>query len=110
MRRWAGVTAIGGVALAAAVLPVRGTLAWGPEGHRVIALLADHLLQQNDPAAHAKLVALLATDKGNKLTKNDVAGEATWADVLRDKSEEARDATSAWHSTRLNRDNPDLRT
>ena len=107
MRRWSGVAAIGGVALVAMLLPGRAALAWGPEGHRVIALLADRLLQQSDQAAQAKLAALLATDKGNKLTKNDIAGEAVWADVLREKSEEARDATSAWHSTRLNRDNPD---
>jgi len=51
---------------------------------------------------------LLATDKGSRLTKNDIASEATWADVLREKSEEARSATGAWHSTRFSSDNPDL--
>jgi len=57
----------------------------------------------------AKVQALLATDKGSKLTKNDIASEALWADVLRDKSEEARRATAAWHSARLRPDNPDLK-
>ena len=53
--------------------------------------------------------ALLASDKGNRLTKNDIAAEATWADVLRDKSPEARLATSAWHSSAsFKPDNPDL--
>jgi hypothetical protein len=90
------------------LLPARAALAWGPEAHRVIALIADQVLKRNDPAAHAKVVALLAGDKEDRLTKNDIASEATWADVLREKSEEARTATTAWHVTRLRPDNPDL--
>src|SRR4029077_14766411 len=31
-----------------------------------------------------------------------------WADVLRDKSEEARVATSPWHAVRLSGDTPNL--
>jgi hypothetical protein len=108
MGRWVRPVAIAGAALLATLAPADKSLAWGPEGHRVIALLADHLLQQSDPAARAKVVALLAADKANKLTKTDIASEATWADVLRDKSEEARDATSSWHATRLKPDNPNL--
>src|SRR5207302_7253027 len=103
-----GPLAIAAMALAALLLPTRIALAWEPEGHRVIALLADHLLQQSDPAARGKIIALLASDKANKLTKTDIASEATWADVLREKSEEARDATSSWHATRLKADNPNL--
>jgi hypothetical protein len=108
MRRLIRPALCGTAAFAVLLLVPRAGLAWGPEGHRVIALLADHLLQQSDPAARGKVAALLATDKGNKLTKNDIASEATWADVLRDKSEEARDATSAWHATRFKADNPNL--
>ncbi len=108
MRRWIGPLAGIGAAFGALLLLPSSALAWGPEGHRVVALLADRLLQQSDPGARAKLQALLATDKASKLTKNDIASEALWADVLRDKSEEARDATSNWHSTRLNANNPDL--
>ena len=66
------------------------------------------MLQQTDPAARAKVQAVLAADKDNRLTKNDIAWQATWADVLRDKSQEARLGTSAWHAVRFKPDNPDL--
>src|SRR5260370_27016252 len=108
MRRWIGPMGVIGVALAALLLPMRASLAWGPEGHRVIALIADRLLQQSDPGVRAKILAILATDKGSRLTKNDIASEATWADVLRDKSEEARTATGPWHAVRLSGDTPNL--
>jgi hypothetical protein len=97
------------VAVAAiALLPARAAFAWGPEGHRVVALIADRLLQQSDPEARAKVQALLAGDKDNRLTKSDIAAEATWADALRDKSPEARLGTSAWHAVRFKPDNPDI--
>lgn len=96
------------VAAALSILAPRAGLAWGPEGHRVIALVADNLLHQSDPAVRDKIVALLKTDKSDRLTKGDIADEATWADVLREKSEEARDATAPWHMTRLKPDKPDL--
>jgi hypothetical protein len=97
------------VAVAAiALLPARAAFAWGPEGHRVVALIADRLLQQSDPEARAKVQALLAGDKDNRLTKSDIASEATWADVLRDKSPEARLGTSTWHAVRFKPDNPDI--
>ena len=94
MRRWFGavpIVAAAGIAL----LPLRSGLAWGLEGHRIVALVADRLLQQNDAEVRAKVQAVLAADKDNRLTKNDIASEATWADVLRDKSPEARLGTSA---------------
>jgi hypothetical protein len=105
MRRWIGPVSVVAAGLAALLLPLRAGLAWGPEGHRAIALIAE---RQSDPAVRAKILAILATDKGSRLTKNDIASEATWADVLRDKSEEARSATGAWHATRFKPDNPDL--
>jgi len=108
MGRWIGPVGVIAAAVAALLLPMRASLAWGPEGHRVIALIADRALQQSDPGVRAKILAILATDKGKGLTKNDIASEATWADVLREKSEEARSATGAWHSTRFTPDNPDL--
>jgi hypothetical protein len=92
----------------ATLLPSAESQAWGPEAHRAIALIADKVLQQNDPAARQKMQALLASDKENRLTKTDIASEATWADVLREKSEEARFATSNWHAVRLRPDSPDL--
>ena len=83
-------------------------LAWSQDAHRTIALIADRLLQQGDPAARNKIRGLLATDKENHLTKSDIASEATWASVLTEKSEEARVATTDWHMARLKADNPDL--
>jgi hypothetical protein len=105
MRRWIGSVGVTAAAVAALLLPLRASLAWGPEAHRAIALIAE---RQSDPAVRAKILAILATDKGSRLTKNDIASEALWADVLREKSEEARSATGAWHATRFKPDNPDL--
>lgn len=107
MRPFRLVAAIG-LAFAALLLPIREGQAWGPEGHRTIALIADKVLQQSDAAARGKVQALLATDKDSRLTKNDIASEAIWADVLRDKSQEARVATSNWHAVRLRADSPEL--
>jgi len=97
-----------GAAVAALLLPMRTSLAWGPQGHRVIALIADRVLQQSDAGLRAKVLALLASDKGDRLAKPDIASQAIWADVLREKSEEARGATTPWHSARLKPDSPDL--
>src|SRR5690349_17509514 len=65
---------------------------WGSEGHMIVALVADRLLQAQDASAHKKLVELLATDKSSTWTKADIASEATWADVLLEKSPEGRAA------------------
>jgi hypothetical protein len=82
--------------------------AWGPEGDRIVALVADRLLQAHDPAVQKRVVAILATDKDNSWTKTDIAGEATWADVLMDKSQEGRAATAQWHYVKLDAASPDL--
>jgi hypothetical protein len=81
---------------------------WGREGQMVVALVADRLLQARDAAAHKKLGELLATDKSNTWTKTDIASEATWADVLLEKSPEGRAATAKWHYVKLDPANPDL--
>jgi len=83
--------------------------AWGGEGHRIIALVADRLLQIQDPPVQKKIAGILATDKSNSWTKTDIASEATWADALREKSPEGRVATSKWHYVKLDSDNPDLK-
>ena len=82
--------------------------AWGPEGDRIVALVADQLLQAHDPAVQKKIAAILATDKDNSWTKTDIAGEATWADVMMDKSPEGRAATAQWHYVKLDAAGPDL--
>src|SRR5947199_8290221 len=81
---------------------------WGPEGHMIVALVADRLLQSGNASAHKKLAELLATDKSNIWTKTDIASEATWADVLLEKSPEGRAATAKWHYVKLDATNPDL--
>jgi S1/P1 Nuclease len=88
--------------------PVEGW-AWTDQGHRIIALVADRLLQAQDPATEKKVAAILATDKSNDWTKTDIASEATWADALREKSPEGRAATSKWHYVKLDADHPDLK-
>jgi hypothetical protein len=82
--------------------------AWGGEAHKIIALLADRLLQKGDPPIEAKVAEILATDKSDTWTTTDIAGEAIWADALREKSPEGRVATSKWHYVKLDPENPDL--
>src|SRR6516225_2717402 len=84
------------------------TWAWSGEGHRIIALVANQLLQTQDPPVQKKIADILATDKSNDWTKTDIASEATWADALREKSPEGRAATSKWHYVKLDPRNPDL--
>src|SRR5260370_2595764 len=87
----------GWLAFALIVLLPQPGWAWGHEGHRIIALIADRMLQSQDAAARGKVREILATDTANELTKTDIASEATWADVLREKSPEAGSATSQRH-------------
>jgi hypothetical protein len=71
--------------------------AWGDEAHGIVALVAERYL---DPAVHDQVMALLATDT-DKLTRHDIASEATWADHYRDsdaKTTKKRfNATYWWH-------------
>jgi S1/P1 Nuclease len=82
--------------------------AWGTEGHMIVALVAEQLLKTQESPVQAKLAELLASDKSNSWTKTDIAGEATWADALREKSPEGRFATTKWHYVKLDPNNPDL--
>jgi hypothetical protein len=82
--------------------------AWGGEAHKIIALLADRLLQTGDPPIQTKVAEILAADKSDTWTTTDIAGEAIWADTLREKSPEGRVATSKWHYVKFDPDNPDL--
>jgi hypothetical protein len=91
-----------------AMLAPRAGWAWGGEAHRVVALIADRLLAKEAPAVRAKVQQILASDTANELTKTDIASESTWADILLEKSPEARTATSEWHYARLDFAQPDL--
>jgi hypothetical protein len=96
------------LALIVLLLTPAESRAWSAEGHMIVALVADRLLQAQESRAQGKLAELLASDKSNSWTKTDIAGEATWADALRDKSPEGRAATTRWHYVKLDAANPDL--
>jgi hypothetical protein len=79
--------------------------AWGDEGHKVIALIAQSLLNRS---ARQQVDALLAADT-DSLTAHDIADEATWADKFRDSDRNgARRNTGQWHFVDLELDAPDL--
>ena len=69
-------------------------MAWGDEGHEIIALIAVHYMR---PQVLATVNAMLAADQGNDLTAHDIASEATWADKFRASSREAKAQTAQWH-------------
>ena len=82
--------------------------AWGDEGHKVIALIAEHYL---DPAVRAKVATLLAADT-DTLTAHDIPSEATWADKYRDSDRNTNkiryEATWRWHFVDIELAQPDL--
>jgi hypothetical protein len=67
-------------------------LAWGDEGHEIIALIAQAYLE---PSVGKAVSDLLAADT-DALTTHDIAGEATWADRIRDR-QSGRERTAHWH-------------
>lgn len=72
----------------------RPALAWGDEGHEIVALVAQSFLE---PDVRKRVAALLAADTSN-LTAHDIASEATWADKFRDANiDDSRDRTKQWH-------------
>ncbi len=86
------------LALAAAPVPA---LAWGPEGHEVVAAIARAELA---PAIRAKVDAILATDP-DTLTAPDMIARANWADAWRDGGHKE---TAAWHYVDIELDHPDV--
>jgi hypothetical protein len=82
--------------------------AWGDEGHRVVALIAERLM---NPAVRDRVAAMLASDP-DPLTAHDIGAEASWADKFRDSPDPAvrarYDATWRWHFVNLELDRPDL--
>jgi hypothetical protein len=80
-------------------------LAWGDEGHEVVALIA---LSRLDPVARKNLEALLAADT-DTLTAPTITAAATWADKFRDSDRDgARQNTRQWHFVDLELTGPDL--
>jgi nuclease S1 len=80
--------------------------AWGDDGHKTVALIAQQCLT---PTARKTVDALLASDT-DSLTAHDFASEATWADKYRDenKRHDHYQETQNWHFTDIELDNPDL--
>lgn len=84
---WLG-TAI--LSLSFAALAPTAALAWGAEGHQIIAAIAEARLT---PEARERLHAILAADT-DPLTPHDVMSEAVWADAYRGAGHKE---TAAWH-------------
>ena len=104
IRRVSGFTILAlGVALNLA--QPRNALAWGDEGHEVVALVAQSFLE---PEVRKRVSALLAADT-DSLTAHDIASEATWADKFRDANvNESREKTRQWHFVDVEITAPDL--
>ena len=79
------------VALMIAAAP-SSALAWGQEGHAIVAEIARQYLS---PKALSAVDALLAADAADTLTAPDMASRAAWADVWRNSHRE----TAPWHFT-----------
>jgi hypothetical protein len=91
--------------LTLAALPQQAA-AWGDDGHKAVALVAQDYLT---PSVRKQVDAMLAADT-DPLTKHDIANEATWADKYRD-SNNRRDhyeATKRWHFVDLEISDPDM--
>jgi hypothetical protein len=82
--------------LVAVILAPQAAYCWGNEGHEIVALTALRILQSDAPDVADKVVRMLNDDK-DPLTGHDIAAEATWADVYRDRGPKPKSATSQWH-------------
>jgi S1/P1 Nuclease len=83
----------------------RTALAWGDEGHEVVALIAQAFLEAD---VRKRVIALLAADT-DSLTAHDIASEATWADKFRDANVDgSRQRTRQWHFVDIELAAPDL--
>jgi hypothetical protein len=72
------------------LLPAPAALAWGPDGHKIVADIAEARLT---PKAKAAIAQLLATDNAAGAEAPSLASIANWADSIRKE----RDETATWH-------------
>lgn len=79
-------------------------LAWGDEGHEIVALIAQTFLR---PEVRQQVDALLAADP-DTLTAPTIDAAATWADKYRDSNQDARTRTRQWHFADIEIAAPDL--
>ncbi|MDH7973213.1 S1/P1 nuclease [Sphingomonas sp. AR_OL41] len=87
-------------ALATLALFPTQALAWGSEGHVLVAAIARARLS---PAALAKVDAILAQDHDGS-TPSDMLSRAVWADIYRRDHRE----TAQWHFADVEKDHPDF--
>lgn len=121
-------TAVRALALAlllAGLTAAPAARAWDDEGHRIVALIAEHYLR---PAVRERVQVLLEADHSALTPDTSMASEATWADHYRDSDRDtpfgdsgSRDTgpgayrgsheeqTGRWHFVNLELDAPDLR-
>jgi len=87
----------------------RGAHAWGEEGHRIVALIAEHYLQ---PHASEQVEALLDGDTSGLVPDKSLASESVWADRYRDSDRDTSrvryEATKQWHYIDIEVEWPDL--
>lgn len=83
-------------------------LAFGDEGHEIVALIALHYLH---PRARARVTTMLAQDASGLTASTDLPQEATWADKYRDSDRDTTRVrytqTSQWHFIDIEIDAPD---
>src|SRR5215831_17701995 len=93
------------LALATNIAQPRTALAWGDDGHKVVALVAQSFLE---PDVRKRVNALLAADT-DSLTGHDIASAATWADKFRDANiNGSRLKTRQWHFVDIEISAPNL--
>jgi hypothetical protein len=84
--------------------------AWGDEGHRVVALIAEHFLNSH---ARTEVYRLLATDDSELVPDTSMASEALWADRFRDSDRDGTrvryEGTRQWHYVDIELDSPSSR-
>ncbi|HEX5212824.1 MAG TPA: S1/P1 nuclease [Pseudolabrys sp.] len=106
MTRHRGIAFVFAGLIAIAAAPEQ-SLAWGVDGHKIVALVAQQFL---DPAVKKKVDALLKSDK-DKLTPTDIANRAVWADKYRDSDRNGAkvryNATRQWHFVDIELNAPD---
>lgn len=84
--------------------------AWGDEGHRVVAVIAEHFL---DPHVRDAVIQLLASDDSELVPDTSMASEALWADRFRDSDRDGDrvryEGTRQWHYVDIELDSPSPR-
>jgi hypothetical protein len=94
-------TALLTIMVAANIAQPLPAFAWGDDGHKVVALIAQSFLDAN---ARKRIDALLAADT-DSLTPHDIASEATWADKYRGNGGRQ---TAQWHFVDIEIKDPNL--